>query len=685
MESRWSEIECRKTVELYRRQGIGEEIARRVYTTRLLGQDPQLVLHGGGNTSLKTDALDTFGAKIDVLRVKGSGWDMADIEPAGLPELRLDPLRQLRDLDELTDKAMVNFERQQLLDSNSPNPSVETLLHAFLPGKFIDHTHSTAVLSLTNQPEGKEMCLDLFGDSVGIVPYIMPGFDLSKSAVEVFENNPNIEGLILLKHGVFTFGETARDSYESMINLVSQVEKRLAMGKNHIFQTDTLPIKLMTAPEIAPMIRGACAIKDDNGYDGYKRFILDFRSSGSILNYVNGSELERYSQSGVATPDHTIRTKNWPMLLPAPNANDVESFRDVITNTVKDYSKRYHEYFVRNSKRHRDAKTELDPIPRVILVRGVGLFGLGRTTHEAMIAADIAENTVETVTAAESIGQFESASETDLFDIEYWSLEQAKLGAKYELLAGCVVLVTGGSGTIGKATCNVFADAGATVVVIDMPGKDPSRTANELGKGAIGIECDVTNAESVDAAFNRICGSLGGIDIIVSNAGTAWQGKIGDVADQVLRDSFELNFFAHQSVAKNAVRILRKQSIGGVLLFNASKQAVNPGLDFGPYGLPKTATLALARQYAIDYGSEGIRANAVNADRIRSGILTDQMISSRSTARGVSEADYMSGNILGVEVTAIDVAQAFLHQALSTKTTAGITTVDGGNIAAAPR
>ena len=373
------------------------------------------------------------------------------------------------------------------------------------------------------------------------------------------------------------------------------------------------------------------------------------------------------------------------MLLPAPAAGEAKGFSAAVADAVAAFVDRYRDYFRRNATRHSDAKTELDPMPRVVLVPGVGLFGLGRTAAEARIAADIAESTVETVTDAEAIGRFESTGEADLFDVEYWSLEQAKLGRAEKTLAGCVTVVTGGGGAIGAATCRAFAREGASVAALDVDGGAAEAVAEAVGAGAVGIRCDVTDPDSVRAAFDRTCVAFGGVDVVVSNAGAAWQGRIGDVDDGVLRESFELNFFAHQTVAQNAVRVMRAQGTGGALLFNASKQAVNPGPDFGPYGLPKAATFALARQYALDHGSEGIRANAVNADRVRSGLLTDDMIASRARARGVSEADYMSGNLLGVEVTAEDVAQAFLHQALATRSTAGVTTVDGGNISAALR
>ena len=309
---------------------------------------------------------------------------------------------------------------------------------------------------------------------------------------------------------------------------------------------------------------------------------------------------------------------------------------------------------------------------------------------DAVIAADIAEAWLECLRDAEAIGRFESISEADMFDCEYWPLEQAKLGARQELrkeppLAGQVAAITGAGGAIGAATAKAFAAAGAEVALLDVDRAAAREQANALGAQALALACDVTDAGSVSAAFDKIAEHFGGVDIVVSNAGAAWQGRIGEVDEEILHKSFELNFYGHQRVAQAAVRIMRAQGTGGCLLFNISKQAVNPGPNFGPYGIPKAAALALMRQYALDYGADGIRANAVNADRIRSGLLTPDMIASRAKARGVSEKDYMTGNLLGREVTAEDVAQAFLHQALALKTTADVTTVDGGNIAAAMR
>lgn len=686
MENMWSDTDVRKMVNHYAQQGVNEDLALRVYTTRLLGRNPELVLHGGGNTSVKTQMVDLLGKQVDVLCVKGSGWDMADIEPPGLPAVRLDPLLELHNVESLTDDEMVNFQRSNLLDANSPNPSVETLLHAFLPHKFVDHTHAVAVLSLTNQPNGEELCKEVLGDRVGIVPYVMPGFPLSKIAVKVFNERSDVEGLILIKHGIFTFGGTAVEAYNRMIDFVTSVENRLKQGRKQIFPAVDLPGSILPAAIVGPIIRGTCKIGGSNGDTKQKPFVLDFRTSDDILAYVNGRELDRYSQSGVATPDHTIRTKNWPLIVPAPDAEQVDSFKSAVENAVANFVERYRDYFRRQHSRYSGSLVELDPIPRVVLVPGLGLYGLGRSAKAARVAADIAESTVRTVTDAEAIGSFESISEEDMFDVEYWSLEQAKLGkAGEKTLAGHVVVVTGGGGAIGSAIASAFSREGAEVAILDIDPEAAQKAALETNSTALGIECDVSDKESVRSAFDRVCEAFGGVDIVVSNAGAAWQGRIGEVEDSSLRESFELNFFAHQSVAQNAVRVMLAQGMGGTLLFNVSKQAVNPGADFGPYGLPKAATLFLARQYALDYGRDGIRSNVVNADHIRSGMLTSELIAARAKARGLSESEYMAGNLLGVEVTVADVAQAFVHQALQTKSTANVTTVDGGNIAAALR
>ena len=683
MDSLWSDGEAQASVERYGQQGIGEDLALRVYTTRLLGGEPRLVLHGGGNTSVKTTLTDLAGEAVDTLCVKGSGWDMASIEPPGLPAVRLEPLRRLRALDRLSDEDMVNAQRGNLLDAAAPNPSVETLLHAFLPDKFVDHTHSTAILALTDQPNGADICRDVFGGRVALVPYIMPGFALAKACAEIYEQAPDVDGLILLKHGVFSFGATAREAYERMIALVTMAEERLSGGSPSSFTSVALPEQLAPPAGIAPTLRGLLALETDAVEGLHKRFVLEFRTGAAIRKFVDGAELARYSQQGPVTPDHAIRIKPLPVIVPPP-AGDPAQYVDRVAAAIADYQRDYSSYVARNNTDALAPKTPLDPSPRIILVPGLGFFAAGDSAKAAVVAADLYENNIEVIAGAEMLGSYQSIGEADMFDIEYWSLEQAKLGKGSEKpLARHVVAITGAAGEIGRACAGAFRAAGADVALLDIDLAAAETAAVEVG--GIAVACDVTNDGSVASAFEAITLAFGGLDILVSNAGAAWQGRIGEVDDAVLRQSFELNFFAHQRVAKAAVAIMLQQKTGGVLLFNASKQAVNPGADFGPYGLPKAATMALSRQYAVDYGGDGIRSNAVNADRIRSGLLTGDMVRARAAARGVSERDYMAGNLLQREVTGADVAQAFVDLALARKTTGAVITVDGGNIAAALR
>ena len=683
MKSAWNAREAKAAVDRYAKAGIDAHVALRIYSTHLLGRDPRLVLHGGGNTSLKIVERDLDGTPVAVLRVKGSGSDMGTVEPAGFPAVRLEPLLALRARKAVSDAAMAKAQRAYLIDPQAPSPSVEMLLHAFLPATYVDHTHPTAVLSVIDQPDAAALCAETFGDRLGFVPYRMPGFGLAKISADVFARTPKAEGLILDKHGIFTVGDDAREAYERMIGFVTRAENRLRQGRK-VFAGAKMPETIASPIAIAPIIRGACTLRDVCGEAAHQRPILDFRTSDAILNFVNGEELARYARAGVITPDHVIRTKPWPLIVPVAQAGKLEAFKNAAHKAATKFAHAYAAYFARNRKRA-DGAVMHDPAPRVVLAPGLGLFGLGQSAKDARIAADIAEAAVQGITGAEAIGRFTSISQADMFDVEYWPLELAKLGARKPLpLTGQIAVITGAGGAIGAATARAFAQAGAEVALLDLDAKAAQAKAKGIA-GALAVQCDVTDTKSVQRAFDQVVTAFGGVDIAISNAGAAWQGKIGEVDEKILRKSFELNFFAHQKVAQAAVRIMLAQGTGGCLLFNVSKQAVNPGADFGPYGLPKAATLFLVRQYALDYGAAGIRANAVNADRIRSGILTGDFIKRRAKARGVREKDYMRGNLLQREVTADDVAQAFLAQALALKTTADVTTVDGGNIAAALR
>jgi rhamnose utilization protein RhaD (predicted bifunctional aldolase and dehydrogenase)/NAD(P)-dependent dehydrogenase (short-subunit alcohol dehydrogenase family) len=684
MENLWNETDAEAMVDAYAGKGVNRDLALRTYTTRLLGGDPRLVLHGGGNTSVKTKVSDLVGDEWDVLCVKGSGWDMGIIEPAGLPAVKIAPLLKARKLAKLSDEDMVTLQRANLIDPTSPNPSVEALLHAFIPHKFVDHTHSTGVLAIADLEGSMEVSARVFGPKMGLVPYVMPGFDLAKLAAEVFDRDPTVDGLILDKHGIFTFGATAKEAYDRMIHYVTLAEDYVASNGKNPFTLAALPANLAKPNDIAAMLRGAVAVSKGEGR--YDRMIGEFRTSPAILDFVNSEQVEDMASRGVSTPDLSIRIKTGPMVLPAPDATGLDGYKAVIAQRVTKFAENYTTYFTQNDARDDIKRIMLDPMPRLTLVPGLGMFGHGRTLKDARIAADVGEMWIEAARDAESIGRFQPVSKPDLFDLEYWSLEQAKLaGAKAKPFTGQVAVVTGGAGAIGAATAKAFAREGAHVVVLDLDGNRAAVVAKSIGNQSIGLACDVTDAASVRAAFDAAVATYGGVDIVVSNAGAAWESPIATMDDALLRKSFELNFFSHQSVAQNAVRIMKEQATGGVLLFNASKQAVNPGANFGAYGLPKAAVLFLSRQYALEHGKDGIRSNAVNADRIRSGLLNDEMIANRSAARGLSVKDYMGGNLLGLEVTADDVALAFVHQALAERTTADVTTVDGGNIAAAMR
>ncbi len=681
MQSQWNDADAAAMVKIYAAKGVSEDVALRTYTARLLGSNKWLVMHGGGNTSVKTEMADVYGETVKVLCVKGSGWDLATIEPAGHPAVRIDPLFRLRRLEALSDEDMVNVQRQNMLDSSGPNPSVETLLHAYIPHKFVDHTHSTTSIAIADQADAEELGRKIWGKRVGYVPYIMPGFALAKAAADAFDADPTVEGLLLVKHGLFSFGATAKESYERMIRLVTEAEIFLEKnGGKRLVQGAALT-NAIAVESLLPALRGVFAAKAKEEKT-HAHWVFDHRDTPRLMSVVNAVNVEDLARRGVATPDHVIRTKAFQLVLARPEGDAAAWVADTkarLDAWVADYKT----IFARQNARVGGIKKALDPLPRVIIIPGIGAFGLGKTAADAAIVADVTEAWAESLIDAESIGRFEPIGENDTFDMEYWSLEQAKLGkSSLKRLAGQIVAVTGAGSGIGAATAKAFAAEGAEVALLDLDLDAARKVASSIGKTALGVACDVTDPASIKAAIAAVIRRFGGLDILVSNAGAAFQGAIATVDEAVMRKSFELNFYGHQRAAQAAVGVMKAQKLGGVLLFNVSKQAVNPGKDFGPYGMAKAALLALVRQYALEHGPDGIRANALNPDRIRSNLLTSEMIAARAKARGVSEAEYMGGNLLGREVTAEDVAQAFLHYALMPATTGDVTTVDGGNVSA---
>lgn len=685
--SNWSDADASAWVNAAGDDEADRQLALRVYTSRLIGSDPDLVMHGGGNTSVKVQRRDVFGELIDVLHVKGSGWDLDTLETAGLPGVRLAPLHDLRALAELSDEDMVNMQRCNLLDSTSPNPSVETLLHAYLPHKYVDHTHASAFVALANLPDPAVAVEEIFGDAIALVPYMMPGFQLAKVAADVFDANPNAEGLLLLNHGHFTFGPTAEASYNQIIRHTQMVEAWFASKGIPVRDTFTkqTPVVSQRDAELLSALRGAWAAQHlkYSGDENASMPVLDIRQSADISAFLSREDLGALAKRGVVTPDHVIRTKRFPLVL---NYANISSDVSAIGAALEAFADEYITYFDREAHRFNGEKTMLAPLPNVIWLAPFGLIGIGASKQTASIASDLAEQTLKVMEMGEAAGGFYPIEAADTFDMEYWSLEQAKLGkSKPKAFAGKIVMVTGGAGAIGLATAQAFASGGANIMLVDRDETALAKAIETLGENHATIALDITKPGASDAAVGACVSQFGGVDILVSNAGAAWTGSIAKLSDEDLRKSFELNFFAHHAFAKSAMAVMTAQGHGGQILFNVSKQAVNPGKNFGAYGLPKATTFFLLRQLALELGEHGIRVNGVNADRIRSGLLDDKFISERAGARGISEATYMAGNILKLEVEAKHVADAFVALAKASRTTAHVMTVDGGNIEAALR
>jgi rhamnose utilization protein RhaD (predicted bifunctional aldolase and dehydrogenase)/NAD(P)-dependent dehydrogenase (short-subunit alcohol dehydrogenase family) len=686
MQSRWSDADAARAIDTWGKK-FGETLALRTYTARLLGAESALVLHGGGNTSAKGRAKTILGEDLDVLFIKGSGWDLATIEPPGHPAVRLDPLRKLRALDDLSDEAMVNEQRIALLDASAPNPSIECLLHAFLPFPFVDHTHADAVLAIADQPNALEICREVYGDGLVFVPYVKPGFLLAQACAKAFEQNrERADVIVLQQHGIFTFGPDARTSYERMIDAVTRAERHVSERRPRVATSSASISRDSNAlrRRVAPILRGV--LERAGGPS-----VLDWDESPSARAFVDDESSSKLSQIGPATPDHVIRTKPWPMVVPHldPHAPDA-AIRAAMEHACARFSETYKNY-VNEGVAARGPRKQLDSAPRVTLVPGVGVVGAGKTKKDASIAREIYGHTIDVVRAATSIGSYRPVAPLDLFDLEYWPLEQAKLGREQKKpLDGKIALVTGGASGIGRATVVALLGVGAHVVVADRDEESLDETRIDLSKSAGArvrtVRCDVADEASVQSAVDACIDAFGGLDVVVSNAGTAPQGLLhDDDGAHALEASMQINFESHQLVARAASRVMLAQATGGSLLFNASKAAFNPGPSFGPYAVAKAATVALMRQYAIDLGAHGVRSNAVNADRIRTRLFGDGVLEARAKARGLEPDAYFRANLLSREVAAEDVANAFVWLATAPSTTGCVITVDGGNAAAFPR
>jgi len=704
MESRWSDAEAAEFLERLAPRW-GEDLALRVYTSRLIGRDADLVMHGGGNTSLKGTVTTLLGDRLEALFVKGSGWDLDTIEVPGLPAVDLAHLRRLRALGELSDEEMVNQLRTHLFDAGAPNPSVETLLHAFLPHRFIDHTHADIALVVTNQPPGEAeaMVREAFGARWAIVPYVMPGFALAKLAAEVYERDPSVEGLVLLNHGLFTFADDARTAYERMIAGVDRAERfvraRARRPPGRGARLEGSPHE--AAARIAPLLRGTLAEASGDADRPWRRMILEYRVSEETLDVLAGPDAAHLAAANPLTPDHVIRTKGPALLLPADlPLDDAPALRERLAAAVASYGAAYDAYVAANRHRARTRITRLDSLPRVVLVPGVGIFTAGRTKHDARIAADIAEHTLRAKALAGAIGRYTALGDADLFDMEYWSLEQAKLGkAKEAALAGQAALVTGAAGAIGFAICRKLIAAGAHVVAADLAGARLDAAVTELDPGrrglAAGVTMDVTDERSVAAGIAEACRLYGGLDILVLNAGIAHVSPIETTDTVAFRRVVDVNLTGYFLVLRAAATLFRRQGTGGNVIVNSSKNVFGPGADFGAYSASKAGAHQLGKVAALELAAAGVRVNMVNADAVfgdagRPSGLWQEVGPARARSRGLDPAElrdyYRQRNLLKTAVTADHVGNAVVFFASNLTPTTGATLpVDGGVPEAFPR
>ncbi len=659
MQDRWTDDGARAARERW--ASAGDDLALRTYTARLIGSEPALVLHGGGNTSVKTVRQGLFGEALEVVCVKGSGWDLAAVEPTAHPAVRLDALRRLRGLDTLSDEDMVNAIRTNQLEAEAPTPSIESLLHAFLPHRFVDHSHADAICGLTNRVAGAEAVRAALGDTVAIVPYVKAGFDLAKLAADVYDANPDVEGLVLLHHGLFTFGATAKESYQRHIALVNRAVAWLAARR-----PPPLPPGVdgrARAVSVLPELRGALG-----------RWILHWRTSDEIQAWVADPRLAERVATGPLTPDHTIRTKPWAAVVQGEVEPAIQAFRE-----------HYRAYFSRNAG---PAHRRLDDTPRVVWVAGAGLFGVGKTAKEASAAADIAEHTHRTKVGMDASHQ--PLSDSLLFEMEYWSLEQAKLAKATEpVLARRVALITGAAGAIGTGIAHALHDAGAHVVLTDL---EPPPT---LGPRSLSLRMDVTDAASVDAAFTAATLHFGGVDLVVANAGIAAGGSLATLDEATFRRVAEVNLHGTFLTLRAAARWLGPPGLGGQVVVISTKNVFEPGAEFGAYSASKAAAHQLARVAALELAKDGIRVNLVSPDavfaegEVPSGLWAT-VGPARAAARGVELAAlpelYRQKNLLKATVTGRHVGNAVVFLASeATPTTGAVIPVDGGLPGAFPR
>jgi rhamnose utilization protein RhaD (predicted bifunctional aldolase and dehydrogenase)/NAD(P)-dependent dehydrogenase (short-subunit alcohol dehydrogenase family) len=684
---------------------IPPELALRVYTSRLIGKDQNLVLHGGGNTSVKLRVKNIVGEEREVLYIKGSGIDLATIEPEGVVGLELEPLRKLKKLQALSDEEMENQLQIHKIQSSAPDPSVEVLLHAFLPHRYIDHTHADFILALTNQKRWKDLLTAALGSKAALLAYQTPGLPLAKAVSEAIETNLGIEAVVVAQHGVFTFGEDARMAYERMINYVGRAEEYLKRkAQRKIFEISPAEGKPpegkgSTIARLNQTLRGACAFRTPGGV--LRRFYAAVRTSADLVKASLSPAVQGQCSSGVLTPDHVIRTKNKWAYLPGIPSEDPE-LKKAVKEGVDAYIRDYDQAYAKQSKIMGIKGEKLDPYPRVFLTAGVGIVTLGYTRRDARIAADIAEHTLRVKLLADEVGEYDPISESHVFNMEYWNLQQKKLGKLIPPpLQGQVAVITGAGGAIGLGIADRLLAGGAVVAISDIDGASLRKVHTALIKkyGESQVESflfDVTDYRAVEKAFQDISCRLGGIDVLVPNAGIAHVAKVEDLDPKKFDQVIAVNLKGTFNVIKAVIPIFRRQGTGGSIVVVSSKNVFDPGAAFGAYSASKAAAHQISKIAALELADMGVRVNLVNPDAVFGDeevpsklwelIGPDRMKSRGLDPQGLKEY-YRQRNLLKVSVTAEHVGNAvvFFATEASGATTGATLPVDGGIPAAFPR
>lgn len=638
------------------------DLAQRVYTSRLLGRDKSLVLHGGGNTSVKIRERNLVGDEEDILYVKGSGWDLEFIEEAGFSPVRMAHLLKLAKLKALSDPQMVNELVTHMTRAAAPAPSVETILHALLPHKYVDHTHSDAVLAVTNTADGPHRITEIYGDKVAVIPYIMPGFDLARLCAGLLpqQSGKNTIGMVLLNHGIFSFGTTARESYERMIQLVDMAERYLEKHRAWHLQPAAAAASLPT------QTAAIAALRNSISQCAGSPMIVATLQNGRTLDFARRADVATVSQQGPATPDHVIRTKRLPMA-----GRDVEK-----------YAQAYRAYFAQNAPQAKQTKTMLDAAPRVVLDTDCGLCTVGRTIKDAAIVADLYTHTMDVIERSTLLGGYKALPARDIFDVEYWDLEQAKLrkAGKPPLFAGEVALVTGAASGIGKACVDALLARGAAVVGLDIDGKI---TTLHKRQDFLGIRCDITSREAVIPALASAVRAYGGLDILILNAGVFPGGtKISALDDDAWRKVMGINLDANLILMRECHALLKLAPRGGRVAVVGSKNVPAPGPGAAAYSASKAALTQLARVAALEWGADNIRVNTLHPNAVfDTGIWSDEILSSRAAHYGLSVEQYKKNNVLQTAITSRDIAELAAETCgpLFAKTTGAQIPVDGGN------